>query len=268
MSDTTKQAPSPADVASLARPRPAAEAKPSEPAGTVTPARRGHRGAGARTLPRGHRLRHRLRHPRRRDPPGLRPDARLQEGAPHPRAPRAGRRPRGRGVCRRRPARSACAWRRRARARRTSSPRSPTRTWTPCPSSPSPGRSRARAIGTDAFQEADIRGITMPITKHNYLVTDPAKIPQAIAEAFHVASTGRPGPVLVDISKDALQATTTFSWPPQIDLPGYRPGACARTASRSARPPASWPRPSGRSSTSAAASSGPARARRCAASSS
>jgi len=79
------------------------------------------------------------------------------------------------------------------------------------------------SIGSDAFQEADIRGITMPITKHNYLVTDPAKIPQAIAEAFHVASTGRPGPVLVDISKDALQATTTFSWPPQIDLPGYRP---------------------------------------------
>ena len=79
------------------------------------------------------------------------------------------------------------------------------------------------SIGSDAFQEADIRGITMPITKHNYLVTDPAKIAQAIAEAFHVASTGRPGPVLVDISKDALQATTTFSWPPQIDLPGYRP---------------------------------------------
>ena len=85
------------------------------------------------------------------------------------------------------------------------------------------GQVASAAIGTDAFQEADIRGITMPITKHNYLVTDPAKIPQAIAEAFHIASTGRPGPVLVDITKDALQATTTFSWPPQIDLPGYRP---------------------------------------------
>ena len=85
------------------------------------------------------------------------------------------------------------------------------------------GQVSSAAIGTDAFQEADIRGITMPITKHNYLVTDPSKIAQAIAEAFHVASTGRPGPVLVDISKDALQATTTFSWPPQIDLPGYRP---------------------------------------------
>jgi acetolactate synthase-1/2/3 large subunit len=85
------------------------------------------------------------------------------------------------------------------------------------------GQVASGAIGTDAFQEADIRGITMPITKHNYLVTDAAKIPQAIAEAFHVASTGRPGPVLVDSSTDALQATTTFTWPPPIDLPGYRP---------------------------------------------
>jgi acetolactate synthase I/II/III large subunit len=85
------------------------------------------------------------------------------------------------------------------------------------------GQVSSKAIGTDAFQEADIRGITMPITKHNYLVTDAAEIPRALAEAFHVASTGRPGPVLVDISKDALQSTTSFSWPPQIDLPGYRP---------------------------------------------
>jgi len=78
-------------------------------------------------------------------------------------------------------------------------------------------------IGTDAFQEADITGITMPVTKHNMLVTDAAEIPRAIAEAFHLASTGRPGPVLVDISKDALQASTTFSWPPELRLPGYRP---------------------------------------------
>jgi acetolactate synthase-1/2/3 large subunit len=85
------------------------------------------------------------------------------------------------------------------------------------------GQVSSAAIGSDAFQEADIRGITMPITKHNYLITDPAKIPQAIAEAFHLARTGRPGPVLVDISKDALQAMTTFAWPPNIDLPGYRP---------------------------------------------
>ncbi|SEW28359.1 acetolactate synthase, large subunit [Austwickia chelonae] len=85
------------------------------------------------------------------------------------------------------------------------------------------GQVGSQSIGTDAFQEADIRGITMPITKHNYLVTDPEKIPQAIAEAFHIASTGRPGPVLVDITKDALQAQTTFSWPPRTELPGYRP---------------------------------------------
>jgi acetolactate synthase-1/2/3 large subunit len=85
------------------------------------------------------------------------------------------------------------------------------------------GQVASKAIGTDAFQEADISGITMPITKHNFLVTDPADIPRTIAEAFHIASTGRPGPVLVDISKDALQADTTFSWPPVMQLPGYRP---------------------------------------------
>jgi len=85
------------------------------------------------------------------------------------------------------------------------------------------GQVGSASIGTDAFQEADIRGISMPITKHNYLVTDPAKIPQALAEAFHIASTGRPGPVLVDITKDALQASTTFSWPPTFELPGYHP---------------------------------------------
>lgn len=85
------------------------------------------------------------------------------------------------------------------------------------------GQVTSKSIGTDAFQEADICGITMPITKHNFLVTDPAEIPRTIAEAFHIASTGRPGPVLVDIAKDALQANTTFAWPPQTDLPGYRP---------------------------------------------
>lgn len=85
------------------------------------------------------------------------------------------------------------------------------------------GQVASAAIGTDAFQEADIRGITMPITKHNYLVTNPDEIPRAIAEAFHLAATGRPGPVLVDISKDALQANTTFTWPESLDLPGYHP---------------------------------------------
>jgi acetolactate synthase I/II/III large subunit len=78
-------------------------------------------------------------------------------------------------------------------------------------------------IGTDGFQEADISGITIPITKHNFLVTRPQDIARTIGEAFHVASTGRPGPVLVDIAKDALQATTEFSWPVPFDLPGYHP---------------------------------------------
>jgi acetolactate synthase-1/2/3 large subunit len=78
------------------------------------------------------------------------------------------------------------------------------------------------SIGNDAFQEADITGITMPITKHSYKVMDPAEIPTAIAEAFHIATTGRPGPVLVDIPKDVLQEMTSFEWPSSIDLPGYR----------------------------------------------
>ncbi len=85
------------------------------------------------------------------------------------------------------------------------------------------GQVGASMIGTDAFQEADIRGITMPITKHNFLVTDPADIPRTIAEAFHIASTGRPGPVLVDVAKSALQAMTTYAWPTSLNLPGYRP---------------------------------------------
>jgi len=84
------------------------------------------------------------------------------------------------------------------------------------------GQVPSAAIGTDAFQEADIRGVTMPVTKHNYLITDPADIPEAIAEAFYIAGTGRPGPVLVDIAKDALQKMTTFAWPKQRALAGYR----------------------------------------------
>jgi acetolactate synthase-1/2/3 large subunit len=79
------------------------------------------------------------------------------------------------------------------------------------------------SIGTDAFQEADIQGITLPITKHNFLIQTPEEIPRILAEAFHLAATGRPGPVLVDIPKDVMQAQTTFVWPPTLDLPGYRP---------------------------------------------
>jgi len=78
-------------------------------------------------------------------------------------------------------------------------------------------------IGTDAFQEADISGITMPITKHNFLVRSGDDIPRVMAEAFYIASSGRPGAVLVDIPKDVLQGQCTFSWPPKMDLPGYKP---------------------------------------------
>jgi len=85
------------------------------------------------------------------------------------------------------------------------------------------GQVPSAAIGTDAFQEADIRGITMPFTKHNYLITDPNEIPRAIAEAFHIATTGRPGPVLVDIAKDALQKMTKYEWPKSINMAGYKP---------------------------------------------
>jgi acetolactate synthase-1/2/3 large subunit len=85
------------------------------------------------------------------------------------------------------------------------------------------GQVPSGSIGTDAFQEADIVGITMPITKHNFLVQHADDIPRTIAEAFHLASTGRPGPVLVDLPKDVLQAQSSFSWPPVLNLPGYRP---------------------------------------------
>ncbi|MDO4254268.1 MAG: acetolactate synthase large subunit [Kocuria sp.] len=85
------------------------------------------------------------------------------------------------------------------------------------------GQVSSALIGSDAFQEADIVGMTMPVTKHSYLVTEAQDIPRVLAEAFHLASTGRPGPVLVDITKDAQVAQMEFSWPPTLDLPGYRP---------------------------------------------
>lgn len=76
-------------------------------------------------------------------------------------------------------------------------------------------------IGRDSFQEADISGITSPITKHNYLVKNVASIPRVLKEAFYIASTGRPGPVLIDIAKDALEAEIYFQYPDKIHLPGY-----------------------------------------------
>ncbi|GAA5149452.1 acetolactate synthase large subunit [Microbacterium pseudoresistens] len=85
------------------------------------------------------------------------------------------------------------------------------------------GQVFSHLMGTDAFQEADIVGITMPVTKHSFLVKTPEEIPGAIAAAFEIAGTGRPGPVLVDITKDAQQDEAPFVWPPKVDLPGYRP---------------------------------------------
>jgi acetolactate synthase I/II/III large subunit len=78
-------------------------------------------------------------------------------------------------------------------------------------------------VGNDAFQEADITGITMPITKHNFLVKDPAEIVETVREAFHIASTGRPGPVLVDLPKDVLIGEVAYAWPDKVSLPGYKP---------------------------------------------
>jgi acetolactate synthase-1/2/3 large subunit len=85
------------------------------------------------------------------------------------------------------------------------------------------GQVGSTLIGTDAFQEADIVGITMPITKHSFLVRRPEDVPAAIAAAVTIATTGRPGPVLVDVTKDAQVKTAEFVWPPKVDLPGYKP---------------------------------------------
>jgi len=85
------------------------------------------------------------------------------------------------------------------------------------------GQVFSTSMGTDAFQEVDIVGITMPITKHSFLVTRAEDIPATIAAAYHIATTGRPGPVLVDVTKDCQQNSAPFIWPPKIDLPGYRP---------------------------------------------
>ena len=85
------------------------------------------------------------------------------------------------------------------------------------------GQVGSSLLGTDAFQEADIRGVTMPITKHNFMVTSAEEIGETIAAAFHLAESGRPGPVLVDIPKDVQNVEFDFTWPPVVDLPGYKP---------------------------------------------
>lgn len=85
------------------------------------------------------------------------------------------------------------------------------------------GQVGSAMIGTDAFQEADIRGITFPITKHSFLIKRAEDIVAAVVEAFHIAATGRPGPVLVDVAKDAFTNMTPWVWPIDMDLPGYKP---------------------------------------------
>ncbi len=85
------------------------------------------------------------------------------------------------------------------------------------------GQVATSMIGRDAFQEVDTTGITLPITKHNYLVTRTEDLPRIIKEAFYIAGTGRPGPVLIDIPRDIQQKEAEFNWPEEIRLPGYRP---------------------------------------------
>jgi acetolactate synthase-1/2/3 large subunit len=85
------------------------------------------------------------------------------------------------------------------------------------------GQVATHVIGTDAFQESDITGITIPITKHNYLVKDGSELPEVIKEAFHIATTGRPGPVLIDIPADVAKHELTFNYPDAVNLPGYKP---------------------------------------------
>ncbi|MCP5097524.1 MAG: biosynthetic-type acetolactate synthase large subunit [Chloroflexi bacterium] len=90
-------------------------------------------------------------------------------------------------------------------------------------------------LGRDGFQEADVQGVSLPVTKHNYLITDIRELPAAIKEAFYIASTGRPGPVLIDICKDVQQASMPFTYPETLNLPGYNPNINAPTSESVAR---------------------------------
>ena len=168
----------------------------------------------------------RVRLPGRRDHAGLRRAGPPGPGPPRAGAPRAGRRAHGRRLRPRHRARSACAM-------ATSRPRRHQpghrhrhrddglgRRW-----SASPGRSAPRCSARDAFQETDITGVTLPITKHNYLVTRAEDIAPTVREAFYIARSGRPGPVLVDITKDAQQAERRLraGTTSPVKLPGYRP---------------------------------------------
>jgi acetolactate synthase-1/2/3 large subunit len=90
-------------------------------------------------------------------------------------------------------------------------------------------------LGRDGFQEADIQGVSLPVTKHNYLITDVRDLPEAMKEAFYIARTGRPGPVLVDVCKDAQQKSTPFTYPETVNLPGYNPNLRAPDSTAVAR---------------------------------
>jgi acetolactate synthase-1/2/3 large subunit len=90
-------------------------------------------------------------------------------------------------------------------------------------------------LGRDGFQEADVQGVSLPVTKHNYLITDIKDLASAIKEAFYIARTGRPGPVLVDVCKDVLQAKTEFEYPEEVYLPGYKPNVNAPDSESVAR---------------------------------
>jgi acetolactate synthase-1/2/3 large subunit len=85
------------------------------------------------------------------------------------------------------------------------------------------GQVASSLIGKDAFQEADITGISLPVTKHNFMVTDIKDLARTIKEAFYIARTGRPGPVLIDLAKDVTQAVAEFNYPDRVNLPGYKP---------------------------------------------
>ena len=176
-------------------------------------------------LARGRGCRRDVRAAGRRDPAALRRDGARHDRASRPRASRAGRRAHGRGLRTRVGQASASPSRRRARARRTSSRRSPTRGWTRRRSSASPARCSSFLIGTDAFQECDITGITIPIVKHSWLVQDVSEMPHVMKAAFHVASTGRCGPVLVDIPRDVQEAEIDFVLPRRGHPPGLEAAA-------------------------------------------
>ncbi len=111
----------------------------------------------------------------------------------------------------------------RARPRPTSSRRSCDAYMDSIPIVVITGQVAYSVIGTDAFQEADTVGITMPVTKHNWLISDAQDIPRVVREAFHVATTGRPGPVLIDLPKDVANAPMEWYWPEKVDMPGYKP---------------------------------------------